>query len=76
MMLMPRPIDTTLSQVHKQNTLGDTSAIPMQCKWASPMGKVREIWARVERKQVCYTFDFDDHGLAAVDGWCRVDPVM
>ena len=31
MMLMPRPIDTTLSQVHKQSTLGDTSAIPMQC---------------------------------------------
>ena len=38
------------------------------------MGKLREIEGRVERKQVCYTFLFDDHGLAAGDGWCRVDP--
>ena len=40
------------------------------------MGKVRERNGRFKRKQVWYTFEFDDLGLAAEDGWSRADPMM
>ena len=62
-------METTLSQSAQTSTLGDTSAMPMQYKRASPMGKVRERWNGWSSGSKLLYLRVDDCGLAA-DGCC------